>query len=146
MVGPLPCYVLFVGARRFASGSLEHVARVAHRISGTAESRRIVCYSEVTGRPQDLGVRGTETDVAMRYSASGAGVDATPRGRGRPKLGALSREVSLLPRHWSWLESQRAGASAAGLAAVMRSWPDNIGTQVERFVASAKAAPELIAS
>ena len=35
------------------------------------------------------------------------------KGRGRPKLGVLSREVSLLPRHWEWLNRQSGGASAA---------------------------------
>jgi hypothetical protein len=33
--------------------------------------------------------------------------------RGRPKLGVTAREVTLLPRHWAWLGSQRGGASAA---------------------------------
>jgi hypothetical protein len=34
-------------------------------------------------------------------------------GPGRPKLGVVSREISLLPRHWDWLEEQPNGASAA---------------------------------
>ncbi|QMV72966.1 DUF2239 family protein [Comamonas piscis] len=32
---------------------------------------------------------------------------------GRPKLGVVSREVTLLPRHWEWLNRQPGGASAA---------------------------------
>ena len=32
--------------------------------------------------------------------------------RGRPKLGVIGREVTLLPRHWAWLDTQRGGASA----------------------------------
>lgn len=32
---------------------------------------------------------------------------------GRPKLGVVAREVTLLPRHWEWLAQQRGGASAA---------------------------------
>lgn len=35
------------------------------------------------------------------------------RGPGRPKLGVVSREVTLLPRHWDWLNSQPGGASVA---------------------------------
>ncbi|MFY0534142.1 DUF2239 family protein [Nannocystis pusilla] len=31
-------------------------------------------------------------------------------GPGRPKLGVVSREVSLLPRHWEWLERQPSGS------------------------------------
>lgn len=36
-----------------------------------------------------------------------------PRGRGRPALGVVAREVTLLPRHWEWLSAQPGGASAA---------------------------------
>ena len=36
-----------------------------------------------------------------------------PRGRGRPKLGVVAREVTLLPRHWDWLAAQPGGASVA---------------------------------
>jgi hypothetical protein len=36
-----------------------------------------------------------------------------PRGRGRPKLGVVAREVTLLPRHWDWLATQPGGASVA---------------------------------
>jgi hypothetical protein len=35
------------------------------------------------------------------------------RGRGRPKLGVVAREVTLLPRHWQWLSVQPGGASVA---------------------------------
>jgi hypothetical protein len=38
---------------------------------------------------------------------------ATSRGRGRPKLGVVAREVTLLPRQWEWLSRQKGGASAA---------------------------------
>src|SRR3984957_11907417 len=38
---------------------------------------------------------------------------STPRGRGRPKLGVVAREVTLLPRHWEWLATQPGGASVA---------------------------------
>ena len=36
-----------------------------------------------------------------------------PRGRGRPRLGVVAREVTLLPRHWEWLGAQPGGASVA---------------------------------
>src|SRR5260370_28594789 len=38
---------------------------------------------------------------------------AAPRGPGRPKLGVVAREVTLLPRHWEWLAQQSGGASVA---------------------------------
>lgn len=46
----------------------------------------------------------------------GAGTEAESAkraGPGRPKLGVVSREISLLPRHWAWLNEQPSGASAA---------------------------------
>ena len=36
-----------------------------------------------------------------------------PRGPGRPKLGVVAREITLLPRHWDWLAQQTGGASVA---------------------------------
>ena len=36
-----------------------------------------------------------------------------PRGPGRPKLGVVAREITLLPRHWEWLAQQTGGASVA---------------------------------
>jgi len=38
---------------------------------------------------------------------------AAPRSVGRPKLGVVAREVTLLPRHWEWLNRQPGGASGA---------------------------------
>jgi uncharacterized protein len=38
--------------------------------------------------------------------------EARPQARGRPRLGVLAREVTLLPRHWEWLARQPGGASA----------------------------------
>ncbi len=37
----------------------------------------------------------------------------TRRSRGRPRLGIVAREVTLLPRHWDWLAEQPGGASVA---------------------------------
>jgi uncharacterized protein len=47
-----------------------------------------------------------------------AASDAEPelpqsRGPGRPKLGVVAREITLLPRHWDWLAQQTGGASVA---------------------------------
>ena len=45
----------------------------------------------------------------------GSSVPAPPtkRGPGRPKLGVVAREVTLLPAHWTWLANQPGGASVA---------------------------------
>lgn len=46
-------------------------------------------------------------------SAETGNAGGAARGRGRPKLGVVAREVTLLPRHWTWLNSQSGGASVA---------------------------------
>ncbi len=84
----------------------------------------ILTFDDETGAVIDLDLRGTEDDIRARLLASyptgalrpepevqGAGNPA--RGRGRPRLGVVAREVTLLPRHWDWLATQRGGASQA---------------------------------
>ncbi|ARP83413.1 hypothetical protein CAL12_23070 [Bordetella genomosp. 8] len=44
---------------------------------------------------------------------SGSATGPSTRGRGRPRLGVIAREVTLLPRHWEWLNAQPGGASVA---------------------------------
>lgn len=67
----------------------------------------ISAFDAETGRVFDLPV-ARPSPPATEPSP----VDPQPRRRGRPKLGVIAREVTLLPRHWDWLASQRGGASA----------------------------------
>lgn len=100
-------YVAFVGPRRVASGPLlEILPGLKERFERDA-SELVLIFEVETGRQIDLDLRGTLEEVVERY------VPASARGPGRPKLGVTSREVSLLPRHWDWLEEQPSGASAA---------------------------------
>lgn len=66
-------------------------------------------FEDDTGRQIDFDLRGTAQEVLARYAPRAV---ARP-GPGRPKLGVISREVSLLPRHWEWLEQEPQGISAA---------------------------------
>lgn len=44
--------------------------------------------------------------------AAGPAIAPTPpRATGRPRLGVVAREVTLMPRHWDWLSRQPGGAS-----------------------------------
>lgn len=113
-----PC-VLFSGHRLLARGEAAEIAVLAqeHQRSGQPP---VSVYLDQTGLRIDLDLSGTKADVVARLSehpilASGALSTNTssPRGPGRPKLGVVSREVSLLPRHWQWLGEQPGGASAA---------------------------------
>ena len=59
-----------------------------------------------------MDFRGTPADVARRLVPAPPEAEE-PRGPGRPRLGVVAREVTLLPRHWDWLNSQPGGASVA---------------------------------
>lgn len=59
------------------------------------------------------GVTGGVVDLAPRAELTRAAETAAPAKRGRPKLGVVPREVTLLPRHWDWLSAQPGGASVA---------------------------------
>jgi hypothetical protein len=73
----------------------------------TEEDSLVLIFDDQTGKQVDFDLRGTLAEVLERYR------EAPVRGPGRPKLGVVAREISLLPRHWEWLEEQPNGASAA---------------------------------
>lgn len=60
--------------------------------------------------PNTPGTALEDTAAALLESPSRS---RSTRAVGRPKLGVVSREVTLLPRHWDWLNRQPGGASAA---------------------------------
>ena len=108
-------FTAFEGRRRLASGPLPDVAlAVKHVTRPIAEP--VVVFSDSTGRAIDLDLRGSDQDVVARladHAPSNMPTETVPRGRGRPKLGVVAREVTLLPRHWDWLNAQPGGASVA---------------------------------
>jgi uncharacterized protein len=94
----------FADFKRIAAGS---PAEVAAELRRRADTEPVFVFDDATGEPLDLDLR--------------AGTPATPaptaepgtRAVGRPRLGVVPREVTLLPRHWDWLNSQPGGASVA---------------------------------
>ena len=114
-------FTAFMGHQRLASGPLAEVALAVMKASQRVAAEPIVIFDDANGRPIDLDLRGTERDVVARLPlpAANSGMPADdmaapePRGRGRPKLGVVAREVTLLPRHWEWLGAQPGGASVA---------------------------------
>ncbi|WP_374654179.1 DUF2239 family protein [Dongia sp.] len=103
-----PTYTAFAGTTRLASGQLAAVAMAVKAAETAGASGSILIYDDTTGHAIDLDTRGSTAEVAARY---GATAEAEPRGRGRPKLGVVPREVTLLPRQWDWLAAQPGGAS-----------------------------------
>ena len=105
-------YVAFAGPRQIAAGPLEEVLPVLKRRFDADRADLPLVFEVETGRQVDFDLRGTLDDVLVR---------ATPprrTGPGRPRLGVSGREVTLLPRHWQWLDAQPGGASAARMHGV----------------------------
>ncbi|GBF06802.1 hypothetical protein DAERI_100165 [Deinococcus aerius] len=96
-------YTAFLGGRHLITAPLPELLRVLKAHHDAA----ILVFEDQTGRQVDFDLRGSVDDVLARH------VPGAPRkGPGRPKLGVVAREVTLLPRHWAWLDEQRGGASA----------------------------------
>lgn len=112
-----PQYTAFIGPQRLASGPLAAVAIAVMNASRHPAAPPIIIFADATGQPIDLDLRGTERDVVARLPQPEPEPEqnaaAEPRSRGRPKLGVVAREVTLLPRHWEWLGAQPGGASVA---------------------------------
>ena len=121
-------YTAFVGSRRISAGPLPDVALAVKRVIEQGEQRPPVIFDSASSEVVDVDFRGTESEVAARLSASEGSEsrgaqdwdghvspyrETQTRSRGRPKLGVVAREVTLLPRHWDWLAAQPGGASAA---------------------------------
>ena len=114
-----PLCSAFAGNRRIASGDINAVALATKEIVDGGETDPVLIFDDATGRLVELDLRGTSEEVAARlgpsrsdFPASSGAAAPSHRGPGRPKLGVVSKEVTLLPRHWAWLGAQRGSASA----------------------------------
>ena len=111
-------YTAFTGAHRLARGSY---ADIAQALASLAEPEQpVLVFDDATGAPVDAPPRPEHAALLARLGlgAGGPAADApappAPRPTpGRPRLGVVAREVTLLPRHWAWLSAQSGGASAA---------------------------------
>ncbi len=106
-------YVAFLGPRQLARGSCVAVARAAKRALERGSTDTLLIFGARDSRPLDLDLHGSLDEVVARLSVEPpAPAAVVVRGPGRPKLGVVAREVTLLPRHWDWLAHQPGGASA----------------------------------
>jgi uncharacterized protein len=101
-------YTAFVDETCIAAGPIVKMLPLVKARFDRNASDLLLIFEDQSGRQVDFDLRGELNEVMWRA------LPARPRsGPGRPKLGVVSREVSLLPRHWDWLEQQPNGASAA---------------------------------
>ena len=103
-------FTAFSGHRQIASGPLASVAAAA---ALTPATEPVMILENATGRPVELDLRDGPEKAVQAYQTRTSRPDPQLRqGRGRPRLGVVAREITLLPRHWDWLGAQPGGASA----------------------------------
>ena len=112
---PSPSFTAFAGDRLIASGPLPATLLAAQARLAEQPNTALLIFDDASGKQVDFDLRGGPQDLLDRLPLHPlfAAEAAARSGPGRPKLGVVSREVTLLPRHWDWLERQPQGASAA---------------------------------
>jgi hypothetical protein len=126
---PIQALAFIDGGHLLIQSDLPQVALAVKQAYADNPNVQILVFDAITSHVIDLDLRGSDADTLARLtflespvngsaSASASAADAvvaenTLRGRGRPKLGVVAREVTLLPRHWEWLNQQTGGASVA---------------------------------
>jgi hypothetical protein len=124
--------IAFAGQNCIASGQLIDVARKARELMDREGAPTVLIFDAATSHLVEVDFRGTPDQVVSRLTTTLGQVplaDPVPtsdaattdpeapvapgaaRPPGRPKLGVVAREVTLLPRHWEWLSEQPGGAS-----------------------------------
>ncbi len=101
--------IAFSGSARIGAGPLSDVAAVVKALSEDDPAATILILDAQTSEPVEVDLRGSLDDVRTRLAQP----PAEKSGPGRPKMGVIAKEITLLPRHWDWLAAQRGGASAA---------------------------------
>ena len=105
----------FQSDRLICAGPLKTVAPAVKAALDAAPDAPVLVFDDMTGRVIDLHLRGSDEEIIARLGDGAATLEeqSAPAKRGRPKLGVVAREVTLLPRHWEWLAVQPGGASNA---------------------------------
>ena len=114
-------WIAFAKHKRIALGEPKEVAALVKRFVDAHPEVPVVVFDATSSQPIEIDLRGSVAKVLERLPSPavdapppGAAAAAEgPRGPGRPRLGVVAREVTLLPRHWDWLGSQSGGASVA---------------------------------
>jgi uncharacterized protein len=118
-IAPNSC-TAFAGHVRIGSGPLTEVALAAKAFVDQGKHAPLLIFDDANSRQIEIDLRGTPKEVLTRLSKRFAqAAESHPeqvspaRKAGRPKLGVIGREVTLLPRQWEWLAEQPGGASVA---------------------------------
>ncbi len=124
-----PQFTAFNGDKMLSAGPMRTVGIAVKRAIARKAAGPVLVYDDATGRAVDLDIRGSDAEFLARLAS---GDFASPRGPGRPKLGVTAREVTLLPRHWDWLNAQPGGASVTLRKLVEEARKANAGKERKR--------------
>lgn len=108
-------YTAFLDEQYLANGLLVDIAIAIQQYANQSNST-VLIFNDQTGKQIDLDVSGSKQDIQQRYAEH----PETVKKVGRPKLGVISREITLQQKHWDWLDQQSSSASA-----VIRKLIDN---------------------
>ena len=127
----------FAGKRKVSVGSLHSVAQTLKELVTTDPDAQILIFNDDNGQQVDLNLHGSLAEVLQRLPrprdpAEEVVAPPAPRTAGRPKLGVVAREITLLPRHWAWLATQPGGASVALRKLVEHAQRDNKAVDEQR--------------
>jgi hypothetical protein len=127
----------FDGVRLLSSGPLIDVALAVKQAVEAGAAGPLLVFNDKDARIIDLDLRGSAAEIAARLAATQATAPdesgaETGHGRGRPKLGVVGREVTLLPRQWEWLAAQPGGASVTLRKLVEAARRDGAAAETKR--------------
>ncbi len=117
----VPTWIAFDQTKCIALGTPRKVAAKAKTWVDRHAQPSLLIFDATTSQPVELDLRGTRAAVLDRLTIPPTATAVRPsedtptdaRRPGRPRLGVVAREVTLLPRHWAWLAGQSGGASVA---------------------------------
>lgn len=134
---PLPTFSAFDGHRRLATGTLVEAALALAQAQRAEAAGPLLIFNDGTGAVVDVDARGSDPDIAERLTPAETAVAAESRGPGRPRLGVVGREITLLPQQWEWLARQPGGASVTLRKLVEQARRDGAAEEQRRLAREA---------
>ncbi|MFS1523483.1 DUF2239 family protein [Microbulbifer sp. 2304DJ12-6] len=98
-------YIVIDQLRIIARGTLE---AIAHQVKDMGAAHEPIVFESESCKRVEVDWHGDIEAVLARLTTD---TQIPKTKRGRPKLGVIPKEVTLLPRHWEWLGQQPGGAS-----------------------------------
>ena len=139
----MPIWIAFARHKRIALGAPRDVGAAVKAYRDTQAEVPVLVFDAASSAPVEIDLRGSLAAVLKRLPGAQEAIsapddaDQAPRGPGRPKLGVVAREVTLLPRHWDWLGTQPGGASVALRKLVERAQRDGVEADRRRLATEA---------